>query len=127
MGTRRMNRHVVLSSLLLLIALPFLFVDHLLRRMSLPGHLSPFLRPNTNILPGPVFGEQVTGAAGVVLVPESDPVSVVSLEHSARAVDEVVVSFADGCIQHVDDLGCHVQYFGSPVSSETGDGASFVV
>ena len=31
-------------------------VDHLLRRMSPLGHLSPFLRPNTNILPGPVFG-----------------------------------------------------------------------
>ena len=31
-------------------------VDHLLRRMSPLGHPSPFLRPNTNILPGPVFG-----------------------------------------------------------------------
>ena len=35
-------------------------VDHLLRRMSPLGHLSPFLRPNTNILPGPVFWVPVT-------------------------------------------------------------------
>ena len=34
-------------------------VEHLLRRMSLLSHLSPFLRPYTNILPGPVFGGQV--------------------------------------------------------------------
>ena len=30
------------------------------RRMSPLGHLSPFLWPNSNIFPGPVFGGQVT-------------------------------------------------------------------
>ena len=30
--------------------------DYLLRRMSPPSHISPFLRPDTNTLLGPVFG-----------------------------------------------------------------------
>jgi len=34
-------------------------VDHLPRRMSLLGRLSPFLRPYSNILSGPVLGGQV--------------------------------------------------------------------
>ena len=34
-------------------------VAHLLRRMSLLRHLSPFLRPITNIITGPVLGGQV--------------------------------------------------------------------
>jgi len=42
-------RHLSLSELF----------DYLLRRMSPPSHISPFLRPNSNILPGPVFGGQV--------------------------------------------------------------------
>lgn len=39
-------RHLGLSQL----------VGHLLRRMSIPSHLSPFLRPNTNIIPEPALG-----------------------------------------------------------------------
>jgi len=36
--------------------------DHLLRRASPPGHFSPFLRPDTNISPGPVLGGRSTPA-----------------------------------------------------------------
>ncbi len=39
-------------------------VDHLLRRVLLLGHLSPFPRPDTNILPRPALGGQVKQAGG---------------------------------------------------------------
>ena len=35
-------------------------VEYLLRRMFLPSHISPFLRPNSNKVTGLAFGGQVT-------------------------------------------------------------------
>jgi len=40
-------------------------LDYLLRRSSSPGHISPFLRPNTNILSGPVLGGRSVWTFGI--------------------------------------------------------------
>lgn len=64
-------RHLGLSQL----------VDHLLRRMSLLRHLSPFLRPNNIIIPGPVLGAQDGGQVKLLWGGSSAPVLVVCTPH----------------------------------------------